>query len=49
MTWKDQVLIIDVVVTYSTREMVASNVINWLASAIAKLSTIAKIHKYRVL
>jgi hypothetical protein len=47
MTWKDQVLIVDVMVIYSTREMVASNVISWLAGAIAKLSAIAKIHKYR--
>jgi hypothetical protein len=47
MTQKDQIFIVDVVVTNPTQEMVTLNVINWLTGAVAKLNTIAKIHKYR--
>jgi hypothetical protein len=47
MTWKDQVLVADVVVINLTWEMVASNVITRLACVVIKLNAITKIHKYR--
>jgi hypothetical protein len=47
MTRKDQVFVVDVVVTNSTLEMVALNVINWPTGAIVEFSTIAKIRKYK--
>jgi hypothetical protein len=47
MTQEDQVFITNVVVTNLTQEMVASSVISWPASVTVKLSTIAKIYKYK--
>jgi hypothetical protein len=47
MTHKDQVFVIDVVVTNLTCEIVVSNVINRPTCAVMKLSTIATICKYR--
>jgi hypothetical protein len=47
MTWKDQVFIVDMVVTDSMWEVVASSVISQPTCVVAKLNTIATIHKYR--
>ncbi len=47
MIWEDQVFVTDVVVIDSTREMMASSVISRLTSAVAELSTIVKIYKYK--
>jgi len=47
MTQKNQVFITNVVVTNSTWEAVASSVISWLVSVIAKLNSIVKICKYK--
>jgi hypothetical protein len=47
MIWKDQVFVIDVVVSDLMREMVALNVISRLIGVVVKLSAIAKICKYR--
>jgi hypothetical protein len=49
MTWKDQVCIVNVVVTNPTQETVISSVISQPTSVVAELSTIAKIRKYRKL
>jgi hypothetical protein len=49
MTREDQVFVADVMVINPTQETMASSVITWLASVIAKLSAIAKIRKYREL
>jgi hypothetical protein len=48
MTQKEQVIIVDVVVINLTWEIMASNVISRPTRAIAELSAIAKIHKYRM-
>jgi hypothetical protein len=45
MTQEDQVFVADVVAIDPTRETMASNVITQPTSAIAKLITVAKIHK----
>jgi hypothetical protein len=47
MTWKDQVFVANVVVTYLMQEMVALNVIIQPASATTELNAIVKICKYR--
>jgi len=47
MTWENYVFVADVIVTNVTLKIVATNVINRLASAIAKLNTIVKIYKYK--
>jgi hypothetical protein len=47
MTRKDQVFVADVVLIDPTLEIVATNVIIWPKGAIAKLSVITKIHKYK--
>jgi hypothetical protein len=47
MTREDQVFVADVMVTDSTWETVASNVISQPTSAIAGLKAITKIHKCR--
>jgi hypothetical protein len=47
MTWEDQVFVVNVVVTNSTWETMVLNVISRPTCAIAKLSTIAKIRKYK--
>jgi hypothetical protein len=44
---KDQVFVVDVVVTYPMRKTVALSVINQPIVAIAKLSTITKVSKYK--
>jgi hypothetical protein len=47
MTRKDKVFVVNVVVTNSTLETMASNVINWPIGAIAKFNAITKIRKYK--
>jgi hypothetical protein len=47
MIQKDQVFVIDVVVTDLTQETMTLNVISQLTNAIAKFNAIAKICKYR--
>jgi len=47
MTCEDHVFVANLVIIDLTREMVASNVISQTTSAVAKLSTIAKICKYK--
>jgi hypothetical protein len=47
MTQKDQVFVANVVAINLTWETMASNVISQPASAVVKLSTIAKIRKYK--
>ncbi len=47
MICEDHVFVANVVVIDLILEMVASNVISQTASAVAKLSTIAKIYKYK--
>jgi hypothetical protein len=47
MTCKDQIFVDDVVVINPMWEMVAFSVISWLVGVATKLSTIAKIHKYK--
>jgi hypothetical protein len=48
MTQKDQVLVVDVVVAIDpTQDTMASSLISQPACAIAKLSTIINIHKYK--
>jgi len=47
MTQKDQVFVINVVVTNPMRETVASTVISQLVGAIVELNAIANIRKYR--
>jgi hypothetical protein len=49
MIREDQMFVADVVVIDSMGETVASNAINWPASAVVKLSAIINIHKYRAL
>jgi len=47
MIQEDQVFIVDMLVIDLTRDIVASNVINWLIGVAAQLNTISKIHKYK--
>jgi hypothetical protein len=47
MTRKDQVFVVDVVVTNSTRETMASSVISWPINVVAKFNAIVKIRKYK--
>jgi hypothetical protein len=47
MIQKDQVFIVNVVVTTSMQEIVTLNVISQPTSATTELNIIAKIHKYR--
>jgi hypothetical protein len=47
MTQEDWVFVLDVMVTDSTQETMASSVITWPTCAIVKLNVIGKIHKYR--
>jgi len=47
MTREDQVFIVNLVVTNSTWETVASSVISQPTNAIVKLNTITKIREYR--
>ncbi len=47
MTWKNQVFIINVVVTDLMQKTMASSVINQLVGADVKFNTIVKICKYR--
>jgi hypothetical protein len=47
MIHENHVFVINVAVIDLTWETVATNVINQLTSAIVKLSTITKIHKYK--
>jgi len=47
MTCENYIFVADVIVTNVTWKIVVTNVINRLASAIAKLNTIVKIYKYK--
>jgi len=47
MTWDDQVFFVDLVVIDPTQKMVFLNIISRPIAAVAELSTIIKIHKYR--
>jgi len=47
MTRKDQVFIVNVVVTNPTWEMVVLSVISWPIGVAMELNTITKIHKFK--
>jgi hypothetical protein len=49
MTRRDQVFVVNVVVTNPTQKMMATSVINWPKGAVVEFDAIIKIHKYNEL